>query len=210
MAARHVRGELGFDMIQVPLADPSTANYVGAFATGRSCHDWAVILGDVMRAACSRGDEFNMFSIGGPSGGSLDNRCFSIRGRFLGRAGTPLPSFDRKVYIRCWEPGGGQGTLHGHGHAGDADDGQGRRRSRTSSSTWSPARSWASSSCPEIRASLRTAPSTTTTSCRPTSATCSSAATIGRGSPSSTSPTRRMLTRSLTRTRRLLSIQTRP
>ena len=76
-------------MVQVPLADPSTTSYVGAFATGRSCHDWAVILGDVMPSACSGGDGFSMFSIGGPSGGSLDNRCFSIRGRFLGQAGLP-------------------------------------------------------------------------------------------------------------------------
>src|SRR5919106_2112567 len=43
----------GFDMIEVPLDDPASSSYLGEFATGRNCHDWAVILGDAMRAACS-------------------------------------------------------------------------------------------------------------------------------------------------------------
>src|SRR5262245_2418704 len=43
----------GFDIVEVPLDNPENASYIGAFETGGGCHDWAVMLGDVMRAACS-------------------------------------------------------------------------------------------------------------------------------------------------------------
>ena len=118
--------ELGFDMIQVTASGSVDRKLRRRLRHGPKLpRHWAVILGDVMRAACSGGDGFSMFSIGGPSGGSLDNRCFSIRGRFLGRAGL------RCLHIRQPEglhPGLGarwrvRSTLHGHGHAGDADDG---------------------------------------------------------------------------------------
>jgi LVIVD repeat len=101
----------GFDMVQVPLDDPSDASYVGAFATGRSCHDWAVILGNVMRAACSGGDGFSMFSLGGPSGGSLDNPLL-LYSRPVPGIGGHSGSFtwDGKLYIHGWEPGGGSGA----------------------------------------------------------------------------------------------------
>jgi hypothetical protein len=101
----------GFDMIQVPLSDPSSASYVGAFATGRSCHDWAVILADVMRAACSGGDGYSMFSLGGPSGGSLDNPLLLYSRPIEGIGGhSGAFTFDGKVYIHGWEPGGGSGA----------------------------------------------------------------------------------------------------
>jgi len=101
----------GFDMVQVPLDNPAGASYVGAFATGRSCHDWAVILGDVMRAACSGGDGYSMFSIGGTSGGSLDNPLL-----LYSKTLTPVTghsgsfTWDGEVYIHGWEPGGGSGA----------------------------------------------------------------------------------------------------
>ena len=101
----------GFDMVQVPLDNPAGASYIGAFATGRSCHDWAVILGDVMRAACSGGDGYSMFSIGGPSGGSLDNPLL-----LYSKTLTPVTghsgsfTWDGEVYIHGWEPGGGSGA----------------------------------------------------------------------------------------------------
>jgi hypothetical protein len=101
----------GFDMIQVPLDNPAGASYLGARATGRSCHDWAVILGDVMRAACSGGNGFSMFSIGGPSGGSLTNPQL-LYSKTLTPVGGHSGSFtwDGEVYIHGWEPGGGSGA----------------------------------------------------------------------------------------------------
>jgi len=98
----------GFDMIQVPLSDPASASYVGAFATGGGCHDWAVMLGDVKRAACSGGGGFRMFSLGGPSGGSLDNPLLLYSRPIPGTGGHSAAfTFDGKVYVHGWEPGGG-------------------------------------------------------------------------------------------------------
>ena len=101
----------GFDMVEVPLDNPAGANYLGAFATGRSCHDWAVILGDVMRAACSGGGGFSMFSLGGPSGGSLDNPQLLYSKQLPGLSGHSASfTWDGEVYIHGWEPGGGSGA----------------------------------------------------------------------------------------------------
>jgi hypothetical protein len=99
----------GFDMIQVPLDDPAGASYVGAFATGGGCHDWAVILGDVMRAACSGGGGFRMFSLGGPSGGSLDNPQLLYFVPFFSGHSAAF-TWDGKYLVFGWEPGGGSGA----------------------------------------------------------------------------------------------------
>jgi hypothetical protein len=98
----------GFDMIEVPLDDPAGANYLGAFATGRSCHDWGVILGDAMRAACSGGGGFSMFSLDPADGASLDNPVLLYSMDLPGLGGHSAAfSWDGEVYIHGWEPGGG-------------------------------------------------------------------------------------------------------
>jgi len=99
----------GFDMIQVPLSDPASASYVGAFATGGGCHDWAVMLGDVKRAACSGGGGFRMFSLGGPSGGSLDNPQLLYFVPFYSGHSAAF-TWDGKYLVFGWEPGGGSGA----------------------------------------------------------------------------------------------------
>ena len=99
----------GFDMIQVPLANPEDASYVGSFAAGGGCHDWAVMLGDVMRAACSGGGGFRMFSLGGPSGGSLDNPQLLYFIPFFSGHSAAF-TWDGKYLVFGWEPGGGSGA----------------------------------------------------------------------------------------------------
>jgi hypothetical protein len=99
----------GFDMIQVPLDDPASASYLGPFITGGGCHDWAVILGDVMRAACSGGGGFRMFSLGGPSGGSLDDpELLYFKPFFSGHSAAF--TWDGRYLVFGWEPGGGSGA----------------------------------------------------------------------------------------------------
>ena len=99
----------GFDMIEVPLDEPASASYVGSFETGGGCHDWAVILGDVMRAACSGGGGFRMFSLGGPSGGSLDDPELLYFNPFFSGHSAAF-TFDGKYLVFGWEPGGGAGA----------------------------------------------------------------------------------------------------
>jgi hypothetical protein len=56
----------GFDVIEIPLDDPGSAEYV-RFAPSASphvhCHDVGVILGDVMRAACAGGTGFAVWDL---------------------------------------------------------------------------------------------------------------------------------------------------
>ena len=98
----------GFDMIEVPLDDPASSSYLGEFATGRNCHDWAVILGDAMRAACSGSGGFSMFSLDPADGGALDNPVQLYSKDLPGLGGHSASfSWDGEVYVHGWEPGGG-------------------------------------------------------------------------------------------------------
>ena len=100
----------GADMIEVPLANPEDASYVRGFPTGGSgCHDWAVILGDVMRAACAGGGGFSVLSLGGPSGGSLDNPKLLYFVPFFSGHSAAF-TWDGKYLVFGWEPGGGGGA----------------------------------------------------------------------------------------------------
>jgi hypothetical protein len=99
----------GFDMIQVPLGDPASASYVGSFATGGGCHDWAVILGDVKRAACSGGGGFRMFSLDEADGASLDDPVLMYFKPFYSGHSAAF-TWDGEVLVFGWEPGGGSGA----------------------------------------------------------------------------------------------------
>jgi hypothetical protein len=107
----------GFDMIEVPLADPSAASYLRFVPTGHPdtppeelhpCHDTAVILGDVMKAACAGGSGPTVWSLDPADGGSLDNPMFMFH-RNLGTSigHTAAWSWDGEVLIFGHEPGGG-------------------------------------------------------------------------------------------------------
>ena len=63
----------GIDVIEIPLRDPSAATYhhFEAAADLIACHDTGVILGKVLRAACAGGQGFAVWSMDPDDGGSL-------------------------------------------------------------------------------------------------------------------------------------------
>ncbi len=110
------------DVIAVPLGDPGSASLLrreplaGPVTDVRTgCHDMAVILGDAKLAACASADATNVFSLGGAGGGSLEDPVFlyTIVEPGVGQAGTngrwhsAAFTWDGKVIILGWEPGGG-------------------------------------------------------------------------------------------------------
>jgi len=99
----------GFDIIEIPLDDPANPDHLGVAATGRSCHDTAVILGDAMLAACAGGNGLTMMSIGGPRGGTLTAPVLlwtkSLQGVSIGHAASF--SWDGEIVLFGHEPGGG-------------------------------------------------------------------------------------------------------
>jgi hypothetical protein len=103
----------GFDIIEIPLANPAGATIVGVGDTGgRSCHDVAVILGDLLRAACAGGNGFSMLSLGGARGGTLTQPVLLYTHPMpataqvtVGHAATF--SWDGEIMVFGHEPGGG-------------------------------------------------------------------------------------------------------
>jgi hypothetical protein len=112
------------DVIEVPLDDPASASHIGyvpltggSLGSNNGCHDAGVILGDVNLLACASGHAANVFSIGAPRGGTLENPLFlytieetddlgnqvGIGGRWHSAAFT----WDGEVLVLGWEPGGG-------------------------------------------------------------------------------------------------------
>jgi hypothetical protein len=98
-----------FDIVEVPLDDPGSARFLRAEPSMHSCHDIGVILGDVLRAGCAGGDGFRMFSLGGPSGGSLEDPMLMhhvvVPTVTVGHSASF--TWDGKVTIFGHEPGGG-------------------------------------------------------------------------------------------------------
>lgn len=101
----------GFDIMSVPLNNPSSASLLGHFNTGRSCHDVSTILGDAMLVACAGGDGLTMLSIGGSRGGSITapvqlwTKSFAADSVSIGHAASF--SWDGKIVLFGHEPGGG-------------------------------------------------------------------------------------------------------
>jgi hypothetical protein len=112
------------DIIEVPLSDPASASRIGevpltdgSMGSNQGCHDAGVILGDVNLLACASGHAANVFSIGAPGGGTLEEPEFlyaveeeddqgnkvGIGGRWHSAAFT----WDGEVLVLGWEPGGG-------------------------------------------------------------------------------------------------------
>jgi hypothetical protein len=99
----------GFDVIEVPLDDPGAAFHVQEAPGEMMCHDIGVILGDAMKAACAGHHGPQLYSIGGPDGGSLDDPEFlwhvEIPGVSPGHSAAW--TWDGEVIVFGWEPGGG-------------------------------------------------------------------------------------------------------
>jgi hypothetical protein len=119
----------GIDIIEVPLANPAGATHIGrvplmggSLGSNNGCHDAGVILGDVNLLACASGHAANVFSIGEPRGGTLENPqwLYNIEeeehnedGELVGKVGlggrwhSAAFTWDGRVLILGWEPGGG-------------------------------------------------------------------------------------------------------
>src|SRR6266540_3688705 len=121
LAAQNVLGDF-MDVIAVPLGDPAGASLINrvplagpATDMRTGCHDAAVIRGTVNLAACASGDTTNVFSIGAPRGGSIESPqlLYTIVEPGVGQAGTfgrwhsAAFTWDGKVLVLGWEPGGG-------------------------------------------------------------------------------------------------------
>jgi hypothetical protein len=109
------------DVIAVPLANPAGASLIHreelagpADPTVRTgCHDAGVIRGDVNLAVCASADTTNVFSIGAPGGGSIEDPKFlytiqepGVDGH-VGRWHSGSFTWDGEVVVLGWEPGGG-------------------------------------------------------------------------------------------------------
>ncbi|MGH3711882.1 MAG: LVIVD repeat-containing protein [Micromonosporaceae bacterium] len=112
------------DVIEVPLANPGGASLLrrepltGPLTDIRTgCHDAGLILGTVNLLACAHADAINVFDVGANAtpGGSLADPEFLyvISEPGVGQAGTngrwhsASFTWDGKVLVAGWEPGGG-------------------------------------------------------------------------------------------------------
>ena len=103
------------DIVQVPLANPGAASFVRRepLEGGHAAHDNGVILGDVNLLGTASGHMSNVFSIGPPRGGTLNDPLFlytveepGVDG-VIGNWHSAAFSWDGDVLILGWEPGGG-------------------------------------------------------------------------------------------------------
>jgi len=109
------------DVIAVPLDNPAGASLIHREelagptdpTVAPGCHDAGVIRGDVNLAVCASADTTNVFSIGAPRGGSLEDPQFlytiqepGVDGH-RGRWHSGSFSWDGEVVVLGWEPGGG-------------------------------------------------------------------------------------------------------
>ena len=109
------------DVIAIPLDDLAGASLIHREelagptdpTVAPGCHDAGVIRGDVNLAICASADTTNVFSIGSPRGGSLEDPQFlytiqepGVDGH-RGRWHSASTTWDGKVIILGWEPGGG-------------------------------------------------------------------------------------------------------
>jgi len=101
-------------IIEVPLDDPASASFIRnePLVGAGACHDSGVILGDVMKLACASGAAANVYSLGGPQGGSLEDPqwLYTVSEPGVGVGGSwhsAAFTWDGEVIILGWEPGGG-------------------------------------------------------------------------------------------------------
>jgi hypothetical protein len=107
---------LGMDVVKIKISDPSQVTYVGRANAGRQCHDNNVILGSVNMAMCAGGNGFSVFkfdpALDPSAAGGIENPTLlysrSLPGVNPAHSGSF--SYDGKVLIFGWEPGGGTGA----------------------------------------------------------------------------------------------------
>ncbi len=99
-----------FDIVEIPLGNPAGARLLRQIPTEEHpCHDIGVILGSAMKLACAGGNSLTLYSLGGEDGGSLE---FPLEMHHI-LPGIPSSghsasfSYDGKVVVFGWEPGGG-------------------------------------------------------------------------------------------------------
>ena len=106
----------GIDVIEIPLDDPSQASYdhFDPAADLIACHDTAVILGDVLRAACAGGQGFAVWSLDPADGGSkIDPELLYTKnvnvalGKNITGGDSAGFSNDGTTLIFAHQPGGG-------------------------------------------------------------------------------------------------------
>jgi hypothetical protein len=109
------------DIVEVPGDDPGAASHLRRepLMGGHAAHDNGVILGDANLLGTASGHMSNVFSIGGPRGGTLEDPQFlyTIEEPGVCNTGDPVLcngnwhsaafTWDGEVIILGWEPGGG-------------------------------------------------------------------------------------------------------
>jgi hypothetical protein len=98
-----------FDIIEIPLNNPAGTHLLREEPSDHTCHDIGVILGNELKAACAGGEGVRVFSLGGPSGGSLEDPLLLYHVTEPGVTGGHSAAFtwDGEVIIFGHEPGGG-------------------------------------------------------------------------------------------------------
>jgi hypothetical protein len=103
------------DIVEVPLDNPGAASFLRRepLEGGHAAHDNGVILGGVNLLGTASGHMSNVFSIGAPRGGTLEDPLFlytveepGVDG-VIGNWHSAAFSWDGEVLILGWEPGGG-------------------------------------------------------------------------------------------------------
>ena len=105
------------DVLAIPLDDPGAAALIHreplagpTTAVTPGCHDAAVILGSVDKAACASADTINVWDITDPRDPVLELTIFEPGVGTLGTNGrwhSAAFSWDGEVLVMGWEPGGG-------------------------------------------------------------------------------------------------------
>ena len=111
-------------ILAVPLANPAATSIIGQapLSEADACHDSGVILGNVNKMVCASHSHANVFDIGANEipGGSITNPQFlfhltepgvgeNLPGLGSGNWHSATWTYDGKVIIMGWEPGGGSG-----------------------------------------------------------------------------------------------------
>ena len=98
-----------FEIVEVPLDDPGSADVINVVDSMHTCHDIGVILGDAMRLACAGGGGARIFSLDPADGGSLEDPVlmhhFEVPGVTIGHSAAW--TWDGEVLVFGHEPGGG-------------------------------------------------------------------------------------------------------
>ena len=108
----------GIDIVEVPLGNPAAAALLRFEPSGRSCHDTAVFLGNVLRAACAGGNGLTVWSMDPADGGSLTNPFELYQKK------AQLPNIEDPVTVGhaaafTWD---GERIAFGHEPGGGVDD----------------------------------------------------------------------------------------